>query len=152
MVRAMRTLLHMPFDPSSRFVRLVLAEKALPARLAECPPWGADGALARVNPANATPVLVEETPAGEEIAAAPALAIAEYLEEVYPRPPISPGASAARAEARRLCWWMEVKFEAEVNAATVRRRIDARLAGHAAPDPDFARASQAIAWHLDYLN
>lgn len=152
MVRDMRTLLHTPFDPSSRFVRLVLAEKSLPTRLVECPPWGADGALARINPADSTPVLVEETPAGEEIAATPALAIVEYLEEVYPRPPLAPGASAARAEGRRIAWWMEVKFEAEVNASTVRRRIDPRLAGRSGPDPGFARAGETIAWHLDYLN
>ena len=148
----MRTLLHMPFDPSSRFVRLALAEKNLTARLVECPPWGAEGELARFNPANATPVLIEETPAGEEIAASPASAIVEYLEEVYPRPSLAPGASAARAEVRRLVFWFESKFEREVNAAISRQRIDARKAGIHTTDIDRAAAQEALAWHLDYFN
>ncbi|MGE0408443.1 MAG: glutathione S-transferase family protein [Amphiplicatus sp.] len=148
----MRTLLHMPFDPASRAVRLILAEKGLPARLAETPPWREDGALGARNPAGAIPVLVDEPPTGGEAAIAPASVIADYLEEAYRDCPLLPATSAARAEARRLFSWFDLKFESEVNAALLRQRIDARLQGRRRADADAQRAAlAALSWHLDYL-
>jgi glutathione S-transferase len=148
----MRTLLHMPLDPASRMVRLILAEKGLPARLVETPPWSGDAALLARNPAGSIPVLIDEPPTGGEIAVAPAPVIAEYLEEAYRNPPLLPATSAARAEARRLCCWFDDKFEREVNAATLRRRIDDRLkARRGAEAPDHRAGADAMRWHLDYL-
>lgn len=149
----MRTLLHMPFDPPSRMARLVLAEKGLAARFIETPPWKDDPALAAANPAGAVPVLIDAPPTGGEIAVSPGLAIAEYLEEAYPAAPLLPATSAGRAEVRRLVWWFETKFEREVNAALLRQRVDARLAGRRQYDRDAWRdGCEALRWHLDYVS
>lgn len=143
----------MPLDPPSRKVRLILAEKGLPARLEATPPWSPAGELAARNPAATIPVLIDEPPTGGEIAVCPAQAIAEYLEEAYGSPPLMPSTSAARAEARRLCSWFDDKFEREVNAQLLRRKVDERLQGRRRADPESWRAGvEALGWHLDYLS
>jgi glutathione S-transferase len=149
---AMRSLLHMPLDPPSRKVRLILAEKGLPVRLVETPPWKAEGDLLAHNPAGAVPVLIDEPPTGGEIAVSPAPVIAEYLEEAYRSPALLPATSAGRAEVRRLAMWFESKFENEVNAQILRRRVDDRLQGRRRNEDDSHRlGAEAMRWHLDYL-
>jgi len=153
MGRRMRALLHMPLDPPSRMARLILAEKGLPARLVETPPWQENPALAAANPARAVPVLIDEPPTGGEIAVSPVEAIAEYLEEAYRGEKLLPATSAGRAETRRLVAWFGKKFEPEVNAAIARQRIDARLKGRLRYDRESYEAGlEAMRWHLDYLN
>jgi glutathione S-transferase len=150
---AMRTLLHMPFDPSSRFIRLVLAEKGVPARLAETRPHDPDSDLTRFNPAMTLPVLIDEPPTGGEIAISPAGAIAEYIEETQGGGALMPATSAGRAETRRLIAWFESKFDSEVNALIVRRRIDGQLKTHRWNDPEpIGKMQQAMIWHLDYIS
>ena len=149
----MRSLLHLPLDPGCRFIRLILAEKGLAARFVETAPSAAGGDLAQVNPAMTVPVLIDEPPTGGEIAVAPVAAIAEYLEEVYREPALLPGTSAGRAEARRLAFWFDDKFEADVNALIVRRRIDSGARGRRWSEAEPLReAKEALAWHLDYLS
>jgi glutathione S-transferase len=150
----MRTLFHMPLDPASRMVRIVLAEKGLPAQFVEKRPWAdEDGALAAVNPAVTLPVLIDEPPTGGEIAVSPASAIIEYLEEAYTSEPMFPATSATRAETRRLCHWYIDKFEAEVSAFTLRERVDKRLMRRGQPDYELLKAgADALAWHLDYTS
>lgn len=152
MVLRMRTLFHMPLDPACRTIRILLAEKGLPARLVEQRPWDdAGGALAAVNPALTVPVLVDEPPTGGEASISPASAIIEYLEEVYVSEPFLPATSAARAEARRLCAWFTDKFESEVSAYTLRERIDKRLMRRGMADYEMLKAgADALSWHLDY--
>lgn len=148
----MRTLYYMPLDPASRMIRIVLAEKGLPAQLVEKRPWADDdGALAAVNPAATIPVLIDEPPTGGEIALSPPGAIVEYLEEAYTSEPLLPATSAGRAEARRLCAWFTDKFEAEVTSLTLRERVDKRLMRRGQPDYELLKAgAAALAWHLDY--
>lgn len=149
----MRSLLHMPLDPGCRFIRLMLAEKGLAARFVETPPWAQGADLAQANPAMTVPVLIDEPPTGGEVAIAPALAIAEYLEEVYREPALLPATSAGRAEARRLAHWFDGKFENEVNALIVRRRIDGKHQARRWGEPEPLRAAaEALSWHLDYLS
>lgn len=148
----MRSLLHMPLDPACRAVRIVLAEKGLPVRLVEAPPWAPPPELLNLNPAGDIPVLVDEPPTGGELAASPAPVIVEYLEEAYAEPPLLPGTSSGRAEARRLAAWFTDKFEREVNAFVLRRRVDDRLRGVRRPEADSHRQGrEAMRWHLDYL-
>ena len=149
----MRTLFHMPLDPACRMVRIVLAEKGLVVRLVETRPWADDGTLAAVNPAGTVPVLKDAPPTGGEFAASPAAAIVEYLDEAYADPPVLPGASAARAETRRICAWFAEKFEREVNDLTLRERVDKRLMRRGQPDYErFKQGADALAWHLDYFS
>ncbi|HXI86795.1 MAG TPA: glutathione S-transferase family protein, partial [Parvularculaceae bacterium] len=128
------------------------AEKGLTVRLVGEPPWAAPAELLARNPAGEIPVLIDEPPTGGEIAVAPCLVIADYLEEAYGGAPILPGTSAARAEARRVAQWFDGKFEREVNAQIVRRRVDERLAGRRRADPEpYREAAERMRWHLDYL-
>lgn len=149
---AMRTLFHMPLDPASRMIRIILAEKGLPVQLVEKRPWeDEDGSLSAMNPAGTVPVLVDEPPTGGELAVTPALAIVEYLEEAYGALPLLPSTSAARAETRRLCAWFMDKFDAEVSDFTLRETIDRRLMRRGQPDYERLKAGGgALAWHLDY--
>ncbi len=148
----MRTLLHMPLDPASRMVRIILAEKGLPAHFVEKRPWDDDdGALAAVNPAGAIPVLLDEPPTGGDLAVCPASAIVEYLEDAYPNSPLLPATSAARAETRRLIQWFMEKFDTEVSDNTLRERINKRLMRRGQPDYERLKAGvEALSWHLDY--
>jgi glutathione S-transferase len=149
----MRTLLLAPLDPSSRAIRLVLAEKNLTARLVNVAPCSTSTELLQRNPAGTPPVLIDEPPTGGEIAVSPAAAIAEYLEDAYGVSTLLPSTSAGRAETRRLVHWFEHKFESEVNARVLRRRIDDRIEGRYRPDPDLYRQGlDRLCWHLDYLS
>ena len=56
----MLTLFHHPFCPHSRFVRLVLGEYGIAARLVEERVWERREEFLLLNPAGTTPVLVEE--------------------------------------------------------------------------------------------
>ncbi|MBI1366212.1 MAG: glutathione S-transferase family protein [Alphaproteobacteria bacterium] len=148
----MRTLLHMPLDPGSRMARILLAEKGLPVCLVETPPWREPAELLARNPAGEIPVLIDEPPTGGEVAVAPALVIADYLEEAYGAAPMLPATSAARGEARRIAHWFDRKFESEVNQLILRRRVDERLAGARRLEPEPYRAgAERMRWHLDYL-
>jgi len=148
----MRTLLHMPLDPASRMIRIVLAEKGLLTKLIETRPWDDEGALAGKNPAGSVPVLIDKPPTGGEIAVCPVLAIMEYLEETHTSLRLLPSTSAGRAEARRLADWFIVKFEAEVTDMTLRERVDKRLQRRGQPDYErLSQGAKALAWHLDYM-
>ena len=73
----MLTLLHHPFCPHSRFVRLALEEMSLVPRLVEERTWERRTEFLKLNAAGTTPVLLEE---GMPPAPGAAL-IAEYLDE-----------------------------------------------------------------------
>jgi glutathione S-transferase len=147
----MRTLLHMPLDPSSRMIRIALAEKGLPAQFEEVRPWEDADQLAAANPAGTLPVLID----GDEEApcVAPASVIIDYLEDAYAEPPLFPMTAPGRAETRRLIAWFTDKFELEVVSMIVRERIDKRLMRRGQPDYDCLRAGlEALDWHMDYFS
>ncbi|MEM9169031.1 MAG: glutathione S-transferase family protein [Pseudomonadota bacterium] len=147
----MRTLLHTPLDPACRTVRIALAEKGLTVRLERAIADDPDGDVAALNPARTLPVLIDEAPDGAEIALSPTTAILEYLEEAHPTPALAPAGAAARAETRRLVWWFLDKYEREVNAATLRPRLEQNGLARVSPARS-AACAEALAWHLDYLS
>ena len=146
----MRSLLHMPLDPQSRMIRVVLAEKNLRVRLVVTPPLEDQESLSAHNPALTVPVLIDEAPSGDEIAASPAWAIAEYLEDAYRLPLLYPATSGGRAESRRLVAWFCEKFEADVIAPAIREKIDGRRSSP--KDENASTTAEALCWHLDYLS
>ncbi len=118
----MRTLIHHPLCPHSRFVRLALSEYGLPVRLAVERVWERREDFLLLNPAGTTPVLVVEG-----IGPAPgAWIISEYLDEVYGRElgdrRLFPRATNQRIEVRRLAGWFNDKFFADVNGPVTNER------------------------------
>jgi glutathione S-transferase len=152
----MRTLLHQTLCPLSRYVRLILGEYGIEARLIEERFWDRREEFLLLNPAGEIPVLV-----GDGEPAVPGAAIiAEYIEET--RPPLEaedrllPVSAAARVEVRRLASWYNEKFHAEVSGPLVHERVFKRhmtaAQGGGPPDTDALRAARHnIRYHLAYL-
>ena len=152
----MITLYHHPFCPHSRFVRLALGEMGVEPKLVEERPWERRREFLLMAAEGATPVLVEEHP--------PALigadVIAEYLDETRGLAlgdrrllPEDPG---ARAEARRLAAWFNVKFFNEASHWIVREKVFKRFMrsaeGGGGPDMEAVRAARAnVRYHLRYI-
>ncbi|HTP93850.1 MAG TPA: glutathione S-transferase family protein [Xanthobacteraceae bacterium] len=152
----MLTLLHHPFCPHSRFVRLALEELGLTPRLVEERTWERREEFLALNPAGTTPVLVEEG-----VPPVPGAAIiAEYLDETHGGQAghnrLMPREPGDRVETRRLMSWFNDKFFEEVSGALVMERIYKRhipsASGGGAPDTDAMRAARSnIRYHLAYI-
>jgi len=152
----MLTLFHHPICPQSRFVRLVLEEYSLPARLVEERVWERREEFLKLNPAASTPVLLEE--AAPPVPGAPI--IAEYIDEtrgtVFEHNRLLPQDVGARVEVRRLMAWFNEKFFAEVSGPLVNERVYKRFMpagnGGGSPDTETLRAAKTnIKYHLAYI-
>jgi len=144
----MRTLYHLWLSPFCRKVRIVLAEKKLEVEMQVEPVWEHRQQFLALNPAGKVPVLVE--PEGTVLS--DSMAITEFLEEVYPQPPMIGGTPGERAEIRRLVAWFDHKFNAEVTANLVGEKIMNRFLGLGEPDSRAIRAGHAnIRTHLEYI-
>jgi glutathione S-transferase len=152
----MLTLLHHPFCPHSRFVRVLLAEYGLAPRLIEERVWERREEFLMLNPAGDTPVLLEE--GGPPIPGA--AIIAEYLDETRGAAlgahRLLPGDPEERVEVRRLAAWFNDKFHAEVSGPLVHERLYKRFMpvqkGGGPPDTDVIRAARVnIRYHLAYI-
>jgi glutathione S-transferase len=152
----MLTLFHHPFCPHSRFVRLILEELGTAPRLVEERAWERRADFLALNPAGATPVLVEEGAPPVPGAAT----IAEYLcdtrGDTLAVLGLMPRAASARVEVRRLSAWFNDKFFEEASGAVVMERIYKRFIpadrGGGSPNTDALRAARAnIRYHLAYI-
>lgn len=155
----MLTLLHHPFCPHSRFVRLALAEFDLEADLLEERVWERREDFLTLNPAGQTPVLVVE--AFPPIPGAGV--IAEFLSEMHSSlgdRVIDRNLIGAdphqRAEVRRLLAWFAEKFASEVSVPLVNERLHKRFMtpdqGGGPPDTDVMRAARKnVRYHLAYI-
>jgi glutathione S-transferase len=152
----MPTLLHHPLCPRSRYVRLILGEYGIAARLVEERFWERREEFLLLNPAGEIPVLVVDG----QPAVPGAAVIAEYIEET--RPPsegedrLLPPRAVERVEVRRLASWFNDKFHEEVSGPLVRERVFKRFMtegqGGGSPDSDALRAARHnIRYHLAYL-
>ncbi len=152
----MLTLFHHPFCPHSRFVRLMLEELGLTARLVEERVWERREEFLMLNPAGTTPVLVEEG-----VPPIPGAAvIAEYLDETRGAAAASlrllPAEAGERIEVRRLMSWFNDKFFAEASGPLVMERVYKRYMpasdGGGPPDTETMRAARSnIRYHLNYI-
>lgn len=144
----MRVLYHHWLSPFARKVRLVLQEKRLEVEEQVVLDWDRDERFLALNPAGEVPVLVDE----KRQTVADAGTIVEYLEEVYPDPPLIGRTPAQRAEARRLAAWFDGKFHREVSEPLVREKLLKRMLGQGAPDSRAVRAGRAnVHTHLQYV-
>lgn len=145
----MRTLYHQWLCPLSRKIRVVLGEKKLGFDLVAEKPWEARQDFLALNPAGEVPVLVE--PDGRVLA--DSRAIAEYLDETHPEPPLMGTEPVIRAEVRRLVGWFEDKFYREVTLTLVGEKLVKRQKGdQRGPDSRMIRAGYAaVRDHLAYI-
>jgi glutathione S-transferase len=152
----MLTLLQHPLCPLSRYVRLILGEYGIEARLLEERFWERREEFLLLNPAGEIPVLVAD---GQPPVPSASI-IAEFIEET--RPPsegedrLLPPRAADRVEVRRLANWFNLKFYAEVSGPLVNERVFKRHMtaeqGGGPPDTDALRAARHnIRYHLAYL-
>ncbi len=143
----MLTLYHLWLDPASRKVRILLGEKSRPFEMRVEKIWERRESFLRLNPAGEVPVLQDD-----DVVLADGWVIAEYLEEVYPDPPLLPKDPVERAETRRLAQWFDVKFAREVTVNLVDEKLMKSMLGQGNPDPSRIRAGlHNIRYHLDYI-
>jgi glutathione S-transferase len=150
----MLTLFHQPLCPLSRYVRLIMGEYGIEARLVEERFWERREEFLLLNPAGEIPVLV----ADGQPAVPGASIIAEYIEDTQPRGTgsLMPAAAGERVEVRRLASWFNDKFHAEVSGPLVSERVFKRHMtaeqGGGPPDTDAMRAARHnIRYHLAYI-
>jgi len=144
----MRTLHHLWLSPFCRKVRLVLQEKRLEFQMKTEAVWERDEKFLALNPAGEVPVLVE----ADGTALSGSDAICEFLDEVNGEPSLYGRQAMARAEARRLVYWFDHKFHAEVTVNLVDEKIMKRFLGLGEPASKTIRAGHAnIHHHLDYI-
>ncbi len=152
----MATLLHHPFCPHSRFVRVMLSEYGVAVDLIEERPWERREGFLALNPAGTTPVLVEN----DRLALPGAQIIAEYIDETLDGEAtgrrLIPTDAVGRAEVRRLASWFNDKFFEEVSGPLVLERVYKRSMtpeqGGGAPDSNAIRAARHnIRYHLAYI-
>ncbi|HRI77107.1 MAG: glutathione S-transferase family protein [Alphaproteobacteria bacterium] len=144
----MRTLYHLWLHPSSRKVRIALAEKKLDFDLKIEKVWERRTEFLAINPAGDVPVLIE--PDGTILT--DSQVICEYLNEVYNTIDLMGGAPLQRAETRRLVAWFDHKFNAEVTENLVGEKMMKRFLKMGEPHGPSIRAGHAnIHYHLDYI-
>ncbi len=148
MMTPMRILYHLLLSPFCRKVRIVLREKGVEFEMTTENTAQRRPEFLAINPAGEVPVLVED----DGSAVADSSAICEYLEEVWPDPPVLAGSPAERAEIRRLVAWFDGKFNWEVSQNLVGEKIMKRHLRQGEPDSRAVRAGkQNIHYHLDYI-
>ena len=144
----MRILYHHPLVASARKVRLALHEKRLAFEERAVEPWRPNEELLGLTPTGELPVLADE----DGTVVSDHSAIVEYLDEVYPDPPLIGRTPAERAEVRRLAAWFDGKFHREVTLHIAGEKLTARVSANAAPDSRALRAGREnIHTHLQYI-
>jgi len=145
----MPILYHYPLAPSSRFIRLILAEYKQDVELRASVPWERDESVLRLNPAGELPVL-DDAAQGVYCGAR---VIAEWIEEVQEGAFLLDGTAEERAEIRRLIDWFDGKFTKEVGAPLFQERIAKRFLHGQAVSSDVIRTAIANAHiHFGYFD
>ncbi len=147
----MPTLIHHPFCPFSRFIRIASAEMTIGLELIEERPWEWRREFLLLNPAGETPVMLDDP----ELTICGADAIAEYLDETrglaLGQRRLLPNEIEKRIEVRRLTAWFNRKFHEEVSRLIVEEKIFKRFSGGSPDMPPIRVAKSNIRHHLNYI-
>ena len=144
----MRYLYHLPLSPFCRKVRLILAEKTLEVNLIEEPVWEKRYDFIRHSPSSKVPLLQIDG-----LVISESNAIFEYLEEVYPDPPLLPEIMADKIEARRLSCWFDDTFHKEVTSKLLYQRVYKKLASSDHVDSGIMKSGMvALKTYCDYID
>ncbi len=106
------TLYQFAASGNSRIVRLVLEEKGLPFERVNIDVTKGENRtpeFLKLNPRGKVPVLVHGTPEGDVLLSESSV-INEYLEEVFPHPPLMPAAAAKRAHVRSFVYLFDTEL------------------------------------------
>ncbi|MEQ9643615.1 MAG: glutathione S-transferase family protein [Alphaproteobacteria bacterium] len=142
-------LYHFWLSPFCRKVRIVLREKQLDYVDHLERYWERREAFLAISPAGQVPALVLE----DGRALADSQAIAEYLDETVPAPPLLGGSAIARAETRRVCAWFDDKFFHEVTRHLLGEKLLKRFTGGGEPSSERIRAGHRnLTTHLRYVS
>jgi glutathione S-transferase len=147
----MRVLHHYQLSASSRFIRLLLAERGLVFLPKTEIPWERKEDFLKLNPAGDVPVLVTE----DGLVLSGATVIAEYIEETEDSSQVNLlwGEAPARAEIRRMMTWFEGKFSREVGAPLLSERVIKRFSGQGTVSSVVIRAAMTnLQIHMDYID
>ena len=145
----MLTLYHLRLSPFSRKVRLALLEKRIAFEMHTENVWERREAFLALNPTGEVPVLIEEN----GVALSGSDAILEYLDETQPDPPLYGITPFERAEARRLIYWFDRKFNNEVTENLVTEKMMKHFLGLGEPNSRVIRAGHTnIHTHLNYIS
>jgi glutathione S-transferase len=143
----MNRLYHFALSPFCRKVRLTLAEKKLEVELVEERYWEPSPDFLRRNPAGKVPILKMDTRTLSE-----SQAICEYLDDIFPTPPLMPRDPDLRYEVRRICAWFDGKFHDEVTSKLLHERVNKKVMKRGYPDSKNVKSgAAAIKFHLDYM-
>jgi glutathione S-transferase len=126
---------------NSRIVRLVLEEKGLPFTRVNIDVTKGENRtpeFLKLNPRGKVPVLVHSTAQGEVVLSESSV-INEYLEEVFPTPPLMPVAPARRAHVRAMVYL----FDTELSPTTGLLIIEKLLKKPEEQRADFVAERQA---------
>jgi glutathione S-transferase len=145
----MLTLYHLRLNPYSRKVRLALLEKRMTFETRTESVWERREEFLALNPTGEIPVLVEEN----GVALSGSDAILGYLDEIQPDPPLYGITPLERAEARRLVYWFDHKFNEEVTENLFTEKMMKRFLGLGEPNSQTIRAGHTnIHIHLNYIS
>jgi glutathione S-transferase len=149
-------LYHYPICPFSRKVRVFLKERGIEFDMQEVKIWLRNKDFLKLNPANETPVLKNQT-TGEVIC--DSFVICEYIEDILPSPKdlLSKGFLGDnpidRAEIRRLELWFDKKFYNEVGSYVLEEKVYNRfMDSKSTPNTKKLKAAQInLSAHLKYI-
>lgn len=125
--RSTMTLYADRFDINSHRVRMVLAEKGVPAEIIEVDPQKLPDELLKLNPYGTLPILLDR-----DLVLYEASIIVEYLDERFPHPPLLPVYPIARAKNRLMMlriereWYgllKQIRFGTETEAKTAKKML-----------------------------
>ena len=127
---------------------MALKEKHIDVDEQEEPFWLRRDNFLVLNPAGEVPVFVDE----DDTVVSGGMAVADYLEDVFPETPLIGTTPKSRAETRRLLDWFENKLGKEVTQFLAGEKLFKRMALGEAPDSRNLRAGREnIHAHLDYI-
>ena len=127
----------------------MLGEKGIDVDLKAELYWERREEFLRLNPAGEVPVFIEED--SSEILS-DATAIAEYIDEKHPDPPLMGATLHEGAEIRRIVAWFDKKFEKEVTSILTTEKVMKRFLKMGEPSSANIRiALQNLKTHMAYI-
>lgn len=140
---------HYPLCPFSRFLRVVLSEKALPYELICEYYWERRMEFLQLNPAGTTPVMIHPD---SKIAISGMWSLFEFLEDKHINHPMIYGDRDQRARIRFITDWFCNKFYHEVTKYLLSEKVIKILQNNLSPQSQLIRAAKKnIFYHLDYI-